>query len=35
MTGVGTTASDGLDGDKTVVADGETVITDEVAYTDA
>ena len=35
VTGVGTTASDGLDGDKTVVADGETVITDEVAYTDA
>lgn len=32
---IGTTASDGLDGDKTVVADGETVITDEVAYTDA
>ena len=31
-TGIGTTASDSLDGDKQVVADAETSITDEVAY---
>ena len=33
-TGIGTTASDSLDGDKQVVADTETSITDEVAYKD-
>ena len=31
-TKVGTTATDGLDGDKTVIADAETTITDEVGY---
>ena len=33
-TEIGTTASDSLDGDKQVVADTETSITDEVAYKD-
>ena len=33
-TAIGTVASDGLDGDKQVVADAETIITDIVAYTD-
>lgn len=32
VTGISTTASDGLDGDKNVIADAETTITDEVAY---
>ena len=31
---IGTIASDGLDGDKQVIADAETTITDTVAYTD-
>lgn len=31
---IGTTAVDGIDGDKTVVADGKASITDTVAYTD-
>ena len=33
--GISTTASDGLDGDKNVIADAETTITDEVAYENA
>lgn len=33
-TDIGTIASDGLDGDKSVVADAETAITDEVSYND-
>ena len=32
VTGIGTTATDGLDGDKTVIADHQTSITDTVAY---
>ena len=35
VTGISTTASDGLDGDKNVIADAETTITDEVAYENA
>ena len=35
VTGISTTASDGLDGDKNVIADAETAITDEVAYENA
>ena len=31
---IGTIASDGLDGDKQVIADAETTITDTVVYTD-
>ena len=31
---VGTTAADGIDGDKNVVADAETVVTDTVSYKD-
>lgn len=31
-TNIGTIASDGLDGDKNVIADAETTITDDVAY---
>ena len=31
-TNIGTIASDGLDGDKSVIADAETTITDDVAY---
>ena len=33
-TTIGTTAADGLDGDKTVIADAETTVTDTVAYND-
>ena len=35
VTGISTTATDGLDGDKNVIADAETTITDEVAYENA
>ena len=35
VTGISTTASDGLDGDKNVIADAETTITDEVAFENA
>ena len=35
VTGISTTASDGLDGDKNVIADAETTIADEVAYENA
>ena len=35
VTGISTTASDGLDGDKNVIADAETTITDDVAYENA
>ena len=35
VTGIFTTATDGLDGDKNVIADAETTITDEVAYENA
>ena len=35
MTGISTTATDGLDGDKNVIADAETTITDDVAYENA
>ncbi|WP_449316710.1 VaFE repeat-containing surface-anchored protein [Rubneribacter sp.] len=35
VTAIGTTASDGLDGDKTVIADAEAAITDDVAYENA
>ena len=31
-TNIGTIASDGLDGDKTVIADAETTISDDIAY---
>lgn len=34
-TGISTTATDELDGDKTVIADAETTITDDVAYENA
>ena len=34
-TNIGTIASDGLDGDKSVIADAETTITDDVAYNSA
>lgn len=33
--GISTTATDGLDGDKNVIADAETTITDDVAYENA
>ena len=35
VTGISTTATDGLDGDKNVIADAETTITDDVAYENA
>ena len=35
VTGISTTATDSLDGDKNVIADAETTITDEVAYENA
>lgn len=35
VTGISTAATDGLDGDKNVIADAETTITDEVAYENA
>ena len=35
VTGISTTATDELDGDKTVIADAETTITDDVAYENA
>ena len=35
VTGISTTATDGLDGDKNVIADAETTITDKVAYENA
>ena len=35
VTQIGTVATDGIDGDKTVIADAETVITDEVGYENA
>ena len=35
VTGISTTATDGHDGDKNVIADAETTITDEVAYENA
>ena len=35
VTGISTTATDGLDGDKNVIADAETTLTDEVAYENA
>ena len=35
VTGISTTATDGFDGDKNVIADAETTITDEVAYENA
>ena len=35
VTGISTTATDGLDGDKNVIADAETTITDEVTYENA
>ena len=35
VTGISTTATDGLDGDKNVIADADTTITDEVAYENA
>ena len=35
VTGISTTATDGLDGDKNIIADAETTITDEVAYENA
>ena len=35
VTGIGTTATDTLDGDKTVIADAETSITDTVEYENA
>lgn len=35
VTDISTTATDGLDGDKNVIADAETTITDEVAYENA
>ena len=35
VTGISTIATDGLDGDKNVIADAETTITDEVAYENA
>ena len=35
VTGISTTATDGLDGDKNVIADAETTITDDVTYENA
>ena len=35
VTGISTTATDELDGDKTVIADADTTITDDVAYENA
>ena len=35
VTGISTTATDGLDGDKNAIADAETTITDNVAYENA
>ena len=35
VTGISTTATDELDGDKTIIADAETTITDDVAYENA
>ena len=35
VAGISTTATDGLDGDKNVIADAETTITDDVAYENA
>ena len=35
VTGISTTATDELDGDKTVIADAETTITDDVVYENA